>query len=182
MIPVGYMYKLVVSKPDWLKTDQVKEIYSVSGCVSKDFDGWINYWKHNGYWFFDSPKIIKEIAKENDIDLSGMKLFFYRVYENQWNDEAGEWEDFKPEESFETNVELPKSSTLHGFDITTFTAQTSAECSPLSCNHMAEELEASPNCLLSSFEEAKQLIESGAFNQCEPGPYRIFEVYSVENA
>ena len=182
MIPAGYMYKAVVSKPDWLKTDQVKYIYSVSGCVSEDFDDWINYWKHNGYWFFDSPEIIENLAKEHKVDLSEMMLFFYKVYEQQWNDETSEWEQFEPERSFETNVQLPESPILEGYDVTTFTAQTYAECSPLSCNHMAEEIKVSSHCLLGSLEEAKHLVESGAFNQCEPGPYRIFEVYRVANA
>ena len=182
MIPVGYMYKIVCDKPGWLRTDQVTDIYSVSGCVSEDFDDWVNYWKHNGYWFFDSPSGIEGIAKDNNIDLSKMKLFFYRVYESQWNDETNEWEEFEPESSFQTNVQTPEKSTLEGFDVTSFSAQNCAECSPLSCNHMAEELKVSKHCLLGSFEEAKELLESGTFNECEPGPYRIFEVYSVEQA
>jgi len=182
MIPVGYMYKSISEKPEWLKASQVSDIYSVSGCVSEDFDDWINYWKHNGYWFFDSPKIIEDLAKENNIDLKEKKLFFYKVYELQWNDEIDQWEGFDPEDSFETNILTPQSVLLHGYDVTTFTAQNYAECSPLSCNHMAEELKVNCHCLLGSFGEAKELIESGAFNKCEPGPYRIFEVYTVENA
>ncbi len=44
MIPVGYMYKTISIKSDWLKTNQVLDIYSVSGCVSEDFSDWINYY------------------------------------------------------------------------------------------------------------------------------------------
>jgi hypothetical protein len=33
--------------------------------------------------------------------------------------------------------------------------------------------------LFSSFDEAKAHLERGAFNNSEPGPYRIFAVYSV---
>ena len=32
---------------------------------------------------------------------------------------------------------------------------------------------------LDSFEEAYEGVSAGAFNQAEPGPYRIFAVYSV---
>lgn len=174
------MYKLVASKPDWLKTDQVIDIYSVSNCISEDFDDWINYWKHNGYWFFDTPEIIESLANESAIDLANMQLFFYQVYDFQWDDETGEWEDFGPERSFQTNVRIPKVSMLEGYDVTTFTAQTCAECSPLSCNHMAAEIKVNSHCLLDSFEEAKRLIESGKLHQCEPGPYRIFGVYRVD--
>ncbi len=182
MIPVGYMYKTVMEKPDWLETDQVTDIYSVSSCVSEDFDGWINYWKHNGYWFFNSPSIIEEIACEHSIDLTAMKLFFYTVYELQWNIEAKKWEIFAPEESFETNVLQPKKAISHGFDVVSFLNQNDAECSPLSCNHMAQEMKVTSHCLFSNFIEAKESLESGKFDKCEPGPYRIFEVYSVENA
>lgn len=50
MIPIGYMAKHVVKKPDWLQTNQVEDIYSVSNCISDDFADYINYWQHNGYW------------------------------------------------------------------------------------------------------------------------------------
>ena len=34
MIPVGYMFKKVVLRPDWLTSSNVNDIYSLSGCVS----------------------------------------------------------------------------------------------------------------------------------------------------
>lgn len=182
MIPVGYMYKKVSNKPDWLETDKVEDIYSVSGCVSIDFDDWINYWKHNGYWFFDDPSIIENIATENAISLEGMELFFYRVYEKQWDEESEEWFAFEPEKSFETNVHDPENEKIVGYDVVSYYCQTSAECSPLSCNHLAQEMKVNKHCLLSTFEEAKELVESGRLKDCEPGPYRIFEVNLVKNA
>lgn len=182
MIPVGYMYKTISNKPDWLKAEQVVDIYSVSSCVSEDFDDWINYWKHNGYWFFDSPKIIRDLSMEHGISLDSMKLFFYLAYEQQWDGEDEEWISYAPEKSFSTNVLLPEESLLQGFDVVSFSSQTSAECSPLSCNHMAQELNVNPHCLLDSFKEAKRCVETGKIEECEPGPYRIIEVHSVEYA
>ena len=61
----------------------------------------------------------------------------------------------------------------------TFYVQTSPECSPLSCNSLAAEVETNTRCLLQSFEQARALLENGTFNDSEPGPYRIFAVYSV---
>jgi hypothetical protein len=29
-------------------------------------DANINFWKHNGFWFFDSPQFIIDIARENE--------------------------------------------------------------------------------------------------------------------
>ncbi|MBR9916882.1 hypothetical protein GYB29_04145 [bacterium] len=150
MIPVGYMYKIIEVKPDWLKNNLVSDVYSVSGCISEDFDDWVNYWKHNGYWFFNSPTFIEDIAKENNINLERMKLFFYKVYEFQWSDEENIWEKFEPEASFETNVKIPQKSVQEGFDVTSYSAEQCAECSPLSCNLMAEELEVNEHCLLDS--------------------------------
>ena len=76
------MYKTISDKPDWLRTEQVTDIYSVSGCVSEDFDDWINYWKHNGYWFFDSPGIIENLSRIHGINLEGMRLFFISLMKN----------------------------------------------------------------------------------------------------
>jgi len=67
MIPAGYMAKRVVVKPDWIDAKQVTDIYSVSRHVSDDFADYINYWKHNGYWLFDSPEIIVTVANANSI-------------------------------------------------------------------------------------------------------------------
>ena len=75
MIPVGYMAKRVAPRPDWLKANSVTDIYSVSHCTSRDFADYINYWKHNGWWFFDSPQVIQQLAQEHAIDLNGTKLF-----------------------------------------------------------------------------------------------------------
>lgn len=179
MIAVGYMYKDICVKPEWLKSEFVKDIYSVSSCASEDFDDWINEWKHNGYWFFDSPDIMQSIAKEKGINIAKMKLFFYRASEQQWDVDDRTWKSYKPEESFRTEVKLPKKTRLEGFDIVSFYANTSCECSPLSCNHLAESLKTNEHCLFNTYEEAINLIESNVLEDCEIGPYRIFEVHSV---
>jgi len=177
MVPAGYMAKRVVARPDWLHAERVSSIYSVSGCISEDFADYINFWKHNGYWLFNSPDVIIEVARENNIDLNGTVLFFYEVYELQFD--SGKWTHFEPEPSFPTVVSLPDAKALEGYDVVNFTAQTSPECSPLSCNALAAEVETNPRCLLTSFEQTRTLLENGTFNNSEPGPYRIFGVYSV---
>ncbi|OQW33412.1 MAG: hypothetical protein A4E19_03115 [Nitrospira sp. SG-bin1] len=40
----------------------------------------LTFWKHNGYWFFDSPEVIEQVAREESIDLAGTKIFYYEVY------------------------------------------------------------------------------------------------------
>lgn len=180
MIPVGYMAKRVTVRPEWIGAERVTDIYSVSGCISKDFADYINYWKHNGYWFFDSPQIISELAQQHSIDLTGTRLFFYEVYEREFDDTQGQWVIFQPEPSFKTQVVTPTEKVLEGYDVVTFSVRTSAECSPLSCNSLATEVETNQHCLLPSLERARQLLEEGKFEKTEPGPYRVFAVYSTE--
>jgi hypothetical protein len=69
---------------------------------------------------------------------------------------------------------------LEGFDVVTFFAKGAPECSPLSCNSMAEHMATNSHCLFDSFDEAEARLGSGEFNNCEPGPYRIFAVYSAD--
>lgn len=179
MIPIGYMAKLVAPKPDWLKTDQVDEILSVSSCVSTDFADWINYWRHNGFWFFDSPSVILELSAEYNIDLSADRWFYYEAHDMEYDEDGGGWRAFEPEKSFITAVDPPADRQLLGYDIVTFTCGTSAECSPLSCNHLAEHMKVNRQCLMGSFEEAVNFIDEKSFLDCEPGPYRILAVYEV---
>jgi hypothetical protein len=178
MVPVGYMAKRVCQNPDWLKAGNVTHIYSVSGCISKEFDDYIDYWKHNGYWFFNSPKIIEDLSRTNAISLEGASLFYYEAYEMEFDGEH--WHPYAPEPSFETHVVAPDNKQLEGFDVVTFSRRTSPECSPLSCNYLANELPTNARCLFASFDDAKTRLEKGVFNNSEPGPYRIFAVYSVD--
>ena len=180
MIPVGYMAKHVSRRPDWLKADRVADIYSVSNCVSNEFADYINFWKHNGYWFFDSTEIIREVAKEHSLGLTDTSLFYYEVYELEFDENKGFWDPFASDPSFKTQVVEPMTKHLEGYDVVTFYVNTTPECSPLSCNSLAEEIETNEHCLLSSFDLAKRMLEQGAFKNTEPGPFRIFAVYSVQ--
>jgi len=177
MVSVGYMAKHVKLKPDWLEAPHVVDVYSVSNCQCQNFADYIPFWKHNGYWFFDSPEIIKSVAKDSAIRLAGTSLFYYEAYEMEFDGER--WKRWSPEPSFPTNVVLPRSKQLEGFDVVNFTAGNSPECSGLSCNSLARDLQTNAHCLFSSFKEAEKNVSDGAFNNSEPGPYRIFAVYSV---
>jgi len=179
MIPAGYMAKRVIEKPNWSKLDSVFDIYSVSKCMSTDFADYIDYWKHNGHWLFDSPEIIENLGKDNSIDMAGVKYFYYEIYELEFHENDRQWHRYGPEGSFLTKVKVPDNKTFEGFDIVTFSCGNRAECSPLSCNGLADEIKTNRHCLIDSFEKAKECLESGMFSNSEPGPYRIFAVYSL---
>jgi hypothetical protein len=182
MIPAGYMAKRVISRPDWLEAPTVVDIYSVSGCMSENFTDYISYWKHNGYWLFNSVKVITSLAMEHSLDLAGCQFFFYEIHELQFDEKAKQWQSFTPDIAFVTAVIPPAKAQLEGYDIVTFSSQSSPECSPLSCNNLAKTIPVNCHCLLESFEEAKRLIEIGAFQNSEPGPCRIFAVSSILQA
>ena len=44
MRPIGYMFKRVATRPDWINAPHVADIYSLSGHISEDFTDYINYW------------------------------------------------------------------------------------------------------------------------------------------
>src|SRR6478672_7928998 len=101
MITAGYMAKRIMNRPEGYLSIDIVDIYSVSGCMSENFADYVEFWRHNGYWFFDSPQIIQEIAKEHAVDLTGTKLFYYEVYNLEFH-ESNEWKSFEPEASFTT--------------------------------------------------------------------------------
>jgi len=179
MIGVGYMAKKVAQRPDWLKASELKDIYSVSNCVSDDFLEYVKFWRHNGYWFFDDPQIIRQLSLENNTDLANLKLFYYEAYEEEFDEEREQWLRFEPS-ALPTNVIPPTKREIQGYDVVTFSVGAKPECSPLSCNHLASKIKTNVHCLLESFEEAKQSLETGKFDNSEPGPFRIFAVYTID--
>jgi hypothetical protein len=42
MIPAGYMFKKVISRPAWLKAADVDDVFSLSGCISENFTDYID--------------------------------------------------------------------------------------------------------------------------------------------
>lgn len=180
MIPIGYMAKRSCEKPPGLGLLQVNDIYSVNSCVNDDFADYVDYWKHNGYWFFDSPEIIQTLAEENSIDLEGTKLFYYEAYEFDFNGQG--WQTFSPWGEIPVRVAVPAEKKLEGFDVVTIWVENSPdpEHSPLSCNALAEKIPTNSHCLIESLEEAKAALNAGKFAGNDPGCQRIFAVYSVD--
>lgn len=177
MVPAGYMYKRVAPAPPGM--GPVLDVHSVSGCISQCFADYVPYWRHNGHWLFDSPEIIHALAVDNAIDLFGLTLFYYEVFGLQYDSASHRGLPFGAEPSLPTHVQIPRATQLEGYDVVTFSAQTSPECSPLSCNSLAPNLLVNQHCLFASFEGAKRSIDEGVFDHAEPGPFRVFAVHTV---
>jgi len=178
------MYKLVSTPAGDAKATNVVDFFSTGACgagISPPFTDYISHWKHNGYWFFNSPGIMREIANKEGINLSGATLFYYEIYESEF-DQSDEgnvktWSPIQCEPSFTTDVLIPEAKILAGFDVVEYVCRNSPECSLLSCSDLATEFAVNTHCLFDTFEDAKKAVESGRFHDCEPGPYRILAVY-----
>jgi len=182
MRPLGYMLKRVASRPEGLAGPHVIDVYSLSGHVSPDFADYIRYWRHNVFWLFDAPSVLRAVAEEHSIPREGLTLFYYEAYERQYDAAQRAWVPFDRDPALETNVQPPPSCVLEGFDVVSFSAGTSPECSPLSCNGVAAQVPTNSHCLFSSIEEAIAALEQGRFENTEPGPYRVIGVHSVQGA
>ncbi|MBI1345295.1 hypothetical protein GC163_03315 [bacterium] len=176
LIPAGYMAKRIAEGPIWVDAPLVTEIWSVSECIAKNFANYIPYWKHNSHWLFNSPKEIVEIAQAESLDLSELKLCYYRISPREFHEPSHQWKPFEPFADFATNVQAPTVAARLGYDIVTYSVGNSPECSPLTCNGLAGRIPTNRFGLLDTYEAAKSALESGAFDKSEPGPFRIIEV------
>jgi hypothetical protein len=95
-------------------------------------------------------------------------LFYYEAHEMEFDGLI--WRPFAPESSITTNIKLPSQRQLEGFDVVTFFAGNAPECSPLSCNGLADSIPTNCHCLLDSLELAELCLNAGKFAGGEPGP------------
>lgn len=174
------MAKRVAPRGNWIKAPHIVDAYSVSGCISENFANYIPFWKHNGFWLFDSVDVIREVSVKNGLDLAGVTFFYYEALEQEFD--GNKWVDWNRDPSFPADVISPAVKHLEGFDVVTFYVGSSPECSPLSCNALADDVATNEHCLFRTLDDAKFALESGKFKDCEPGPYRIFAVYSVDGS
>jgi hypothetical protein len=174
MRPAGYPYKFVASGPAWFEVPAVVDICSVSGCISRPFVDYLGHWRHNGYWMFDSPAIMEQIALQDGIELTPATLFYYDVHEEEFDEPTRPWMAFAPDASFTTSVQAPRMKECLGYDVVTFSVGTLPECSPLSCKTVAAEMAVNEHCPFASLDEARIAVDRGVFANTEPGLYRIF--------
>jgi hypothetical protein len=64
-----------------------------------------------------------------------------------------------------------------GWDVVSRSTGGHFECSPLSCNLIAEEVATNRYCLFSELESALDFALTADARGCEPGPYHIVEVW-----
>jgi hypothetical protein len=174
---IGYFPKRTVRRPDWLRAAGVEEVCSVSTCVSRGPGDWIQRWRHNALWVYDSPALAWSIVPEGS--RHELDLYAYRMYPVEWV--AGTprplampaLPDLEP---------LDASFERLGHDVVSRSAGTSFECSPLSCNSLAREHAVNRHCLIEDAAGALRLAGEIERRGGEPGPYCVVEVWRPRRA
>lgn len=188
MVPAGYLLKRIGRPPDWLKGAQILDIYSVSDCVNDDLVDLKAIWAHNTFGVANAPEVLWRLAREGQIDTSEAQLLFYEAYEleiesEDWLQSPPPWRPLTPLPSGTVAsfpAVKPDNAVLVGYDVVV--CEDFLEHSPLSCNGIARSVPVNAHCLFDTLEQAKTAIESGGFNNCEPGIYRIYSVSVVQDA
>lgn len=179
VIELGYMAKRIVERPDWLDETSVGDVYAVSDCISPDFADYVQFWAHNGFWFFDEPSIITRLCAEHDVSLDGLTFVYYQAHPQQFDTNGHTWHGFGPDPDSKTDVSPPTMPHLLGYDIVCYSMQSAPECSPLSCNHVAADVQVNSHCLIDTLDYAIECLETGTFDNAEPGPMRIIAVNTL---
>jgi len=157
----GYFAKRPTRPGDWPGPPHVKEICSVSNCLAPAPAGWIERWQHNGLGFYNSPTAA---------EAAGFEVFAYRILPVKFT-KSGQESYTLPDLA----VAPAAGFVSIGFDAVS-RSQSFFECSPLSCNYLAKEMEVNESCLIAGLDQAIATAERFAREEPEPGPYYVIEV------
>jgi len=192
---VGYFPKITAHRNDlktdkgeiWLKNEIVEEISSVSNCISKGPEGWIDKWKHNDLGFYDTEESALSVIPGNH---EKYDLYAYKLYPVEFIE--GKTVNYKVESGA---IESLDSYKFIGYDVVNRSGADFFECSALSCSNGCEVFPVNQFCLIQDFEDAVQCCKkisediAGAetvkrpdgtleyHGKWEPGPYYLIDVF-----
>jgi hypothetical protein len=63
----GYFPERIALRDAWLKAPDVREIWSVSDCISKGPPDWIDKWLHNDVGLFDTRALAVSVLSEASV-------------------------------------------------------------------------------------------------------------------
>lgn len=173
MIDAGYFPKRLVPNDELTKALKVRDICSVSECVSRGPEGWIEHWLHNELGWFNRIPDALAVVPANQRE--AFRLFAYRIHPEVFHGgsrlELVLPADVHPEP-------IPDAFERLGFDSVNRSVELTVgfECSPLSCNYMAAEMKVNEHCLFDSLGEAIAGATRFSIEQPEPGDYYVIEV------
>ena len=172
-IDAGYFAKRVKPRPEHLPASGVREICSVSECLSPGAQDWIASWRHNSLgWFNTVADAVRVVPEEQRGEY---RLFAYRIHPEVFRGRDRRPlvvpDDVRPDA-------VPAGFRSIGFDSASRSSDAglSLECSPLSCNGLATELPVNEHCLFQTIDDAIAGAIRFAIEQPEPGDYYVLEV------
>jgi hypothetical protein len=173
VIDGGYFAKRVMACPAQLQAPTVREVCSVSDCMSSGPDGWVEHWKHNELGWFNTIADAMSVVPAAERSL--YRLFAYRlepfVYHHGTKVDLSIPADVHPEPIGPPFVE-------RGFDAVSTSSPSvlGPECSPLSCNDLAAEIPTNEFCLFPTGAAAQSGAQAFSIQQPEPGDYYVVQV------
>jgi hypothetical protein len=176
MIPGGYFARRVMPRPESLHAPGVREICSVSECMSPGAPDWMRQWRHNGFGWFNT--VDDALAAVPGEERRQFRLFAYRIHPEVFRGRermaVTSPADVRP-------APLPDGFVSLGYDSASRSSEAGLglECSPLSCNGLASELTVNEHCLFPTLDAALAGAGRFALEQPEPGDYYVVEVLEV---
>ena len=175
-ILIGYFPKITACPDSTFGVTSVKEICSVSTCISEAPDDWIDLWKHNlTWWLYDTEQLARSIVETN---AALYDIYAYKIFPVVFD------------ENTETPISVEASATgnLSDFDFLGYDAVSREDgvsefChSPLSCNGGWEKYKVNRYCLIDDLDEAWRITseiarDANEKNLWEPGKYYLCGVY-----
>lgn len=192
---LGYCYKQCPTRPAWLADPRVVDIASVSVCIAKRPEGWVERWDHNGAGLYNRAEEAAAAVTDADKASGLFHLFAYEFFPLRF-DPAGKAALVGIEMVFggsHGNVpDAMRTGDLEflGYDpVQRWGELKPGEadqgnfaggfgCSPLTCNNCSREHPTNTHGLLSEWNDAVHAARAFAKEDgAEPGCYYIFGVY-----
>jgi hypothetical protein len=178
MVDAGYFAKRIMRRPDYIEPIHIVEICSATLCMSEAPEGWIEHWRHNDLGWFNTIQDAWFVVPEHE--RPSYRLFAFRIAETGFRD-GGEIALQVPE-----NVRpdpITSDFAALGFDAVSSSNEgvLGFECSPLSCNSMANEMTVNELCLLDTEAAAASAAASFSVGDVEPGDYFVVEVLELRS-
>ena len=175
---VGFLARRVAPRPsDFLARAPIDDVCSVSECISPGAPDRIQRWAHNAASFYDTEALAWSVVPDAERDT--YMLFAYRALSIRFVD--GDGEPWSPRDEWPGLPAEPDLSAYQriGYDVVGCSGGAAFDCSPLSCNGVANEHPVNAHCLVDDVDVAMEL--GRAFTRegagVEPGPYHVVEVW-----
>lgn len=179
---IGFLARKVPPRPDFLARAPIDDVCSVSECLSPGAPD-PNY-RRNSAGFYDTEALAWSLVPEAEAD--AYTLFAYRALSIRFDGEDSEpWSPADEWPGLAAHGDLSAYAPI-GYDIVSCSggAGVEFECSPLSCNSIANEQAVNQHCLVDDVEVAMELgrLFAGEGVPVEPGSYFVIEVLRRKRA